>query len=276
MPGVLIPISTGMAATAGTTPAVGNTTPVVVQDPASPIIVSPHTPPVPAELVGRIWKGEFIKMDELLPEALRGSLGQAKEGKKRKREQIRSPQQWVECFHTFVAVVILKEPQRAGDLLAYASLITHYSRQFKGSQWRVYDTNFRLQAAATRPEKWAEVNSSLWAMAFGGAEWQKHCRICSSLDHGSQDCPRTPDTASKGKFKAGPEGMPQICTRYNYSSCSSPSCGYQHNLFGVLWLAQTGKLPSIFALNRWALLWLQEGWQRRGSNPREAPPEKKR
>ena len=79
-------------------------------------------------------------MEELLPEALRASMSQAKDGKKKRREQIHSPQQWTECFNTFVAVVISKEPQRAADLLAYASLIVHYARQFKGAQWQVYDS----------------------------------------------------------------------------------------------------------------------------------------
>lgn len=199
-----------------------------VEDPAMPLLISPHAPPVPPAVVGRIWRGEYIEMAELLPEALRTSLSQEKKKDKRKKEQITSCQQWTECFLTFVAIVARKQPERVGDLLAYTSLIVHYARQFKGPQWLVYDTNFRLQAAATSNQKWAEVSSSLWAMAFGGAEWQTHCQTCSSLDHVKQDCPRQPeDSAYDLRRTARTEDRP-ICTRYNFSFCTSPTCGYRH------------------------------------------------
>lgn len=110
-----------------------------------------------------------MEMADLLPEALRGHLAQDKKKKDRKKEQVLSCYQWVECFMVYAAIVGAREPERMGDLLAYVGLITHYARQFKGPQWQVYDTNFRLQATAVRHCKWAEVNHSLWTMAFGGA-----------------------------------------------------------------------------------------------------------
>ena len=56
------------------------------------MIVSPLSPPVPAELVGKIWRGEYVEMAELLPAALQtqDDASRSKKEKKRKREEITS------------------------------------------------------------------------------------------------------------------------------------------------------------------------------------------
>ena len=110
---------------------------------------------------------------------------------------------------TYIAVVALREPGWVGDLLAYAGMIIRYARQFKGLRWQVYDMNFHLQATATKPHKWAEANGSLWAMAFGGVEWQKHCQTCSSLDHEESECPWRQEPGKQGKAKAPPPPSPR-------------------------------------------------------------------
>lgn len=130
-----------------------------VEDPVAPVLVTPHSPLIPAELVGRI-RGQYIEMAELLPQALQGQLGQEKKRERRQKEQITSCLQWNECFLRYVAVVVMREPRCIGDLLAYVGLITRYARQFKGPQWQVYDSNFRLRAVANKHRPWAEVNGS--------------------------------------------------------------------------------------------------------------------
>ena len=50
-----------------------------------------------------------------------------------------SAPQWVECSHTYIGVIAQQQPGRVTDLLAYASLIVHAARKFKGEGWLQYD-----------------------------------------------------------------------------------------------------------------------------------------
>lgn len=206
-----------------------------------------------------------------------GPSGNTRASKKRrkKKEQVTTGLQWMECFHTYIAIVAMKQPERVGDLLAYASLIGRYARQFKGRQWQVYDANFRLQATAAQPGcQWAATNHSLWTMAFGGAEWQQHCVTCSSLDHATADCPQGQEekddgevTGSKGKSKA-PSDVP-ICNRYNgYSGCTSTTCRYRHVCLDCHGPHRRSACPRPQKRG--------EKWKNRPPDPRDPPTEKKR
>jgi hypothetical protein len=96
--------------------------------------------------------------------------------------------QWVECFHTYIGVVAQLQPARVMDLLAYASLIVQAARRFKGEGWMQYDNNFRKQAETHPGMRWAEANTSLWTLAFCGAQPRPHCELCFSIDHESRHC----------------------------------------------------------------------------------------
>ena len=107
---------------------------------------------------------------------------------KPKKRRIASALQWVECFHTYIGVVAQLQPHRVADLLAYASLIVHASRKFKGEGWLQYDRNFRKFAEVHPGTRWAEANTSLWTLAFCGAQPRTHCDLCFSIDHETREC----------------------------------------------------------------------------------------
>ena len=67
--------------------------------------------------------------------------------------------------------MILKEGQREG----------HYSRA-----WLDYDTMFRQQAAVSKPEKWAQINNTIWNMCF--LRSADYCTICKSRSHKTAEC----------------------------------------------------------------------------------------
>jgi len=91
---------------------------------------------VPPKLAKKIWQGEFVEMSELLPD----KLGQADTSPGSSKEEARRPRakrvtdvlQWVECFHSYMGVIVQHQPERTQDLLAYASLIVHAARKFRG------------------------------------------------------------------------------------------------------------------------------------------------
>ena len=83
------------------------------------------SPPVPAKLAEKIWKGEFVNLCALLPHAwVPQNLPLQLQRKSRKEDkQITSIEQWV----------AIRAPHRVRDLLAYMAMIVKAAHDFKGS-----------------------------------------------------------------------------------------------------------------------------------------------
>jgi hypothetical protein len=185
-------------------------------------------------------------MAELLPDKLGQSdpaeplPGTREERRKPKGKRVASVLQWVECFHSYIGVVVQQDPSRVQELLAYASLVVHAARKYKGEGWATYDRNFRKRAAAHPGEKWGELNMPLWTLAFCNAQPRDHCSICLSLDHATTACDeyeapdesragnQTPARPQKQRASGNPRGKQPICINWNRSSCTSATCDYQH------------------------------------------------
>ena len=197
-------------------------------------MVNPNTPPVPYKLAKRIWEGEYIDMAELLPEALT-QPPQAegdKEKSTRRKQKIKSILPWTEAFLVYIGVVAKRDPARITDLLAYAGNIIHAARQYKGMPWQVYDTNFRQQAAATRSTAWAQINTSLWTMAFSSAQARVHCTVCLSVNHTTEECDGQEGnqvlTADTGRASSSSSVGTDICMKWNRDGCYFFKCKYRH------------------------------------------------
>ncbi len=193
---------------------------------------------VPPRLAQKIWVGEYVDMSELLPERMgHGDDTSGRAGEtKRKRRKVSSALQWVECFHTYIGVVAQRQPERVADLLAYANLIVHASRKFKGEGWLQYDRNFRKSAEVHPGIRWAEANTSLWTLAFCNAQPRPHCELCFSIDHETEQCdeysppeePAKRRPAPSSENYPRPQGKTPICVNWNRRSCTSSTCSFQH------------------------------------------------
>ena len=92
------------------------------------ISVGPHSPPIPKKLAERIWRNEFVELQELLPARLgipQPTLMDVLAGpstQKAPLKQISTIEEWVMCFNTYIALITAKQPNRVKDLLAYSSL----------------------------------------------------------------------------------------------------------------------------------------------------------
>ena len=200
-----------------------------------PVLISPNAPPIPFETCERIWKGQYVDMAELLPEA-RTEIQNEKDKKNRYKGEVKSILAWTECFLAYIAIVVKQDPARVPDLLAYASLIISAARRFKGNGWQVYDANFRSQAAANSLTVWAQTNSSLWTTVFSTAEAVDHCTHCLSVDHMSDECHKNSRSKKLLDEDVGPSTsraqarhvVQPICKSWNYSHCVSATCAYRH------------------------------------------------
>ena len=218
------------------------------EDVTQPFILSEGLPPVPAKLVSKIWKGEFVDMAELLCdnlEALRrgtltGPSATDAPPAKRPRREVPDLLSWVQCFDTFMAVVASKKPEKLRQLLAYQILMVREARRCGGRGWLAYDTMFRQQVAGDDTADWSKLNSSLYAVSFLAQSVKaKSCTLCMEADHGEEDCalarqkprdhrlggsqgfrqpPASSSTSSSNHPPKGREG--HICFSFNQGDCS--------------------------------------------------------
>ena len=100
-----------------------------------------------------------------------------------KKGAITSIEAWVVCFNAYTALVVNRDPKRAGDLLAYSLLIVKASQDYEGIPWLAYDEHFRRQAAAQRRAVWDTVDTSLWTIYFGRATPKVRCKDCGLPGH---------------------------------------------------------------------------------------------
>ena len=255
-----------MAATATAASAAGEatgtaaiTTPAVTLTPETPlaallqsnpepkgegaIVVSTNLPPVPKKLVEKIWRKEYIDLDTLLPARLGTPEPTLKDfmcgEKKKEKKEIATVQEWVVCFNTYMAIVLMKDPNRAKDLLAYSSLIVKASSDYKGEAWLGYDRFFRRQAAAeqARFPKWGEISPSIWTQHFGLATAIPTCEECGSRDHvkckpragdGEPSTSQSKRWERRAKPYSTPRQLAPVCKRWNGGSICPAFCSYRH------------------------------------------------
>ena len=116
------------------------------------VAVGPISPPIPVKLAEKIWRGEYIELDELLPSRLGVPSPTVLDvllqwDKARSKKSITTIAEWVLSFNTFISIVAMRAPDQVRDLLAYSSTIVKASQDFQGSPWLEYDIHFRKQIA---------------------------------------------------------------------------------------------------------------------------------
>ena len=84
-------------------------------------------PPIPAKLVSKIQKGDFVDMAELLRDNIEADRRRSKESgaststglQSQSRREVPDIVSWVQCFGTYTSIVVQAHPEKAQQLLAY-------------------------------------------------------------------------------------------------------------------------------------------------------------
>ena len=140
--------------------------------PSGGIVVGHTSPPVPAKLAAKIWRGEFVDLNTLLPHRLGApepTLADAIQGRNKDAKQISTIEQLVVCFNAYISVLALQCPQRVRELLGYSSTIVKAAHDYEGTLWLSYDVHFRTLAATMQRQDWSYVDQSLWSQHFNRA-----------------------------------------------------------------------------------------------------------
>ena len=97
-------------------------------------------PPIPAKLVGKIVRGDFVDMAELLRDNIEAErrCGHGDEGSSRcgsssshrrpPRREVPDILSWCQCFGIYVSIVATKQPERVPKMLAYQAMLVREAR----------------------------------------------------------------------------------------------------------------------------------------------------
>ena len=131
--------------------------------PDQPLVLGEGLPPVPARLVGKIRRGEFLDMAELLrdnieAERRRGSSADTARGaSKGKWREVPDLLSWVQCFGAYICVVANQHPKKLKELVAYQNTLIREARRCGGAGWQGYYNMFRQHAATSQEIDWSKV-----------------------------------------------------------------------------------------------------------------------
>ena len=170
------------------------------QESAAQLILSEALPVVPARLVKKILKGDYVDMAELLKDNMEVERRRAGAGGEApiaaSRREVPDILSWLHCFSLYAAVITSKYPEKAKDLLAYQALMIGEHRRCGGRGWLLYDAAFRQQITSLEGADFARLNQSLYLttfVAYGGKG--RSCSKCLLSDHSQEECALRPREA---------------------------------------------------------------------------------
>ena len=148
-----------------------------LKTPPSSLIVVEGIPPIQASLIEKIRRWEYIDLAKLLgsqdstdgvtPVVIQGHLVMMEPNSRGQRKQpsVNDVLSWMQAYSRFMAVLLASEAtskEEAAGLAAHMHLIIQLSKDLEGTQWLVYDREFRQWAAAKGVRKWGELNFSIY------------------------------------------------------------------------------------------------------------------
>lgn len=198
--------------------------------PRTMISINSTLPALSTKLLQRIWADEYIDFAELPPAKAKPRtvqhymegpvlLVQMQDLDNSTRKAIPDFTTWAQCFALYAAAIIMKQPDRATDLMAYFFTTASNANKYKWPSWLVYDQNFRQLMANTQDKCWAKTNVAIFTQCFIHAQRasESWCRTCHSIDHVAGQCPFSPPTG-RGKQEPAPtdnRSRNTICKDFN-------------------------------------------------------------
>ena len=210
------------------------------------VYVGKGLPPVPLKLAKKIRSGDYIEMEELLPEV--GNLEDDIPGEPKRRcsRRVYDIFTWLQCFGVYVSIRGAQAPEVIPELMAYMTTIIRVNREYSGTEWRSYDTLFRKHAALRRDTNWSVINPTIYARCFTAATRNPpRCKLCLAISHDTKDCSQQDitDYSLEGRLKSMEQTMwalapahPQtpvkssgeVCRKWNRGECNYPYCRHTH------------------------------------------------
>ena len=203
--------------------------------------------PIPAKLVAKILKGDYVDMAELLRDNMEAErrrprsqhMDSASTSGGGSRREVPDLFSWIQCFGMYAAVVTSKHPEKTQQLFAYQTTLVREARRCGGKGWLAYDSMFRQQASLSPDCDWSKLNNSLYSVTFMAQQngRGRTCTHCLETDHTAADCALAPAyrpsrqvgrETDRGYRSQDRERSERICYSWNDSRCAMPYCRYRH------------------------------------------------
>ena len=193
-----------------------------LRTPPSSLIVAEGIPPIQASLIEKIRRWEYVDLAKLLgsqdvpdggtPVVIQGQLVMVEPTQRGHHRQpsVNDVLSWTQAYSRFMAVLLssgLTSKEEAAGLAAHMHLIVQLSKDLEGTQWLIYDRDFRQWAAAKGVRKWGELNMTIYGR-------------CLSLQKPVTD--KSPSIQRKGKKVWG------ACFKWNDNGFCNQACGFRH------------------------------------------------
>jgi hypothetical protein len=222
-----------------------------------PFIVGESLPVVPAKLVKKILRGDFVDMADLLKDKLEAERRRYSQEQERGhascgqtpyyRREVPDMLSWLHCFSLYAAIITSKYPHKARELWAYQATMVSEQRRCGGCGWLLCDIGFRQQLSSVEAADSSKINQSLYTTTFlvyGGRGL--FCPHCLVSDHGQEDCALHPQRAVPVvRFKETGSGLREdwrprtseprrkrprkgACFAWNDGQCTLQNCRFEH------------------------------------------------
>ena len=181
-------------------------------------------PVVPARIVRRVLRGDFVDMAELTEDNLELELrrgSEADEGKPVPLHKLKSVPDivaWARSFCLYAGIVVSTHPSKTKDLWAYLAMLLAGAE--RGDWWRAYDSRFRQQLPALERADFGKLDQALFTRTM------------------MSPSPSAPRGAQRGGPASGVEGRPApvqkrrkvaACYAWNDGKpCGSSPCRFSH------------------------------------------------
>ncbi len=178
-------------------------------------------PVVPARIVRRILKGDFVDMAELTEENLEVELRRSLDGEDskpvpaHKLRPVGDLMGWVRAFCQFAGIVVQSHPGKAVDLWAYLAIVL--SGGEKGDWWRAYDSRFRQQVPSLEKAEFGRLDQALYTRC-----------LLSASSSGAQKATQSPSTDSGSAPKLKRRRVTACFAWNDGRACVAIPCRFQH------------------------------------------------
>ena len=155
--------------------------------------------PFPQRVAKKIVKGDFVEMEELLPELWPASHQEWEEGQEKSEDN--------QYFHMDPMFRIILEHSSQTqpynpELMAYMVSIVRVSREHSGLGWVQYNALFWNHTTLKEDTKWSIINTTLHARCFTGALREVvRCELCWATSYHTKDCSYLAGTDSTIEFR---------------------------------------------------------------------------
>ena len=130
---------------------------------AAGLVLSGGFPSIPAELLTRILKHQYVELSELLPEKIQEACLYS--DKRKKSPPIADFTEWVLAFSTYGQALASQDFFLAPKLLVFVGSMARLARDLPVGVWAAYKRAAQGKAVTNPDFSWEKLDQELWALA---------------------------------------------------------------------------------------------------------------